>query len=94
MLVGPCFGIRLERRRCGEVHLNLAYRWFCRLVPNDHIPGRPRFSKNRHGRFRESELLRHLFETTGTRCFQKGLISGQRRALSADYANRLPGNGY
>ena len=29
MLVGYCFGIRSERRLCDEVHLNLAYRWFC-----------------------------------------------------------------
>ncbi|WP_375049577.1 transposase [Bradyrhizobium sp. 8-10B] len=25
------FGIRSERRLCDQVHLNLAYRWFCRL---------------------------------------------------------------
>jgi transposase len=31
LLVGYCFGIRSERRLCEEVHLNLAYRWFCRL---------------------------------------------------------------
>ena len=30
LLVGYCFGIRSERRLCEEVHLNLAYRWFCR----------------------------------------------------------------
>jgi len=30
-LIGYCFGIRSERRLCEEVHLNLAYRWFCRL---------------------------------------------------------------
>ena len=53
LLVGYCFGIRSERRLCQEVHLNLAYRWFCRLdltdtVPpawsstvNDHAPGWP-----------------------------------------------------
>lgn len=29
LLVGYCFGIRSERRLCEEVHLNLAYRWFC-----------------------------------------------------------------
>lgn len=28
LLVGHCYGIRSERRLCGEVHLNLAYRWF------------------------------------------------------------------
>lgn len=31
LLVGYCFGIRPERRLCHEVHLNLAYPWFCRL---------------------------------------------------------------
>ena len=31
LIVGYCFGIRSERRLCEEVHLNLAYRWFCRL---------------------------------------------------------------
>ena len=31
LLVGYCFGIRSERRLCEEVHLNLAYRWFCGL---------------------------------------------------------------
>ena len=32
LLVGYCCGIRSERRLCQEVHLNLAYRWFCRLA--------------------------------------------------------------
>jgi hypothetical protein len=31
LLVGYCYGIRSARRLCQEVHLNLAYRWFCRL---------------------------------------------------------------
>ena len=31
LIVGYCYGIRSERRLCDEVHLNLAYRWFCRL---------------------------------------------------------------
>ena len=38
LLVGYCFGIRSERRLCEEVHLNLAYRWFCRLDLNDRVP--------------------------------------------------------
>ena len=35
LIVGYCFGIRSERRLCEEVHLNLAYRWFCRLLGLD-----------------------------------------------------------
>ncbi len=68
LLVEYCFGIRSERRLCEEVHLNLAYRWFCRLDLTDRLPDHSSFSKNRHGRFRESDLLRHVFEMTVTRC--------------------------
>ena len=67
LLVGYCLGIRSERRLCEEVHLNLAYRWFCRLDLTDQVPDHSTFSKNRHGRFRDSDLLRHLFETVNER---------------------------
>ena len=81
LVVGYAFGIRSERRLCEEVHLNLAYRWFCRLDLTDPVPDHSTFSKNRHGRFRDSELLRHLFETTVARCIEEGLVSGQRMAI-------------
>ena len=68
LIVGYCFGIRSERRLCEEVHLNLAYRWFCRLGLDGDVPDHSTFSKNRHGRFRESDLLRRLFETVLRRC--------------------------
>src|ERR1700722_11545495 len=61
LIVGYGFGIRPERRLCEEVHLNLAYRWFCRLGLDGDVPDHSTFSKNRHGRFRESDLLRKLF---------------------------------
>jgi len=83
LLVGYCFGIRSERRLCEEVHLNLAYRWFCRLDLSDRIPDHSTFSKNRHGRFRESDLLRHVFETTVARCMEEGLVGGQGFAVDA-----------
>ncbi len=83
LLVGYCFGIRSEQRLCEEVHLNLAYRWFCRLDLTDKIPDHSTFSKNRHGRFRETELLRPLFEKTVARCIKEGLVSGQRMAIDA-----------
>jgi len=38
LLDGYCYGIRSERRLCEEVHLNLAYRWFCRLGLNGEVP--------------------------------------------------------
>jgi transposase len=67
LLIGYCFGIRSERRLCEEVHLNLAYHWFCRLGLNGAVPDHSTFSKNRHGRFRESDLFRRLFELVAAR---------------------------
>ena len=45
LLVGYCFGIRSERRLCGEVHLNLAYRWFCRLGLEGAVPDHSTFPR-------------------------------------------------
>ncbi len=73
LLVGYCYGIRSERRLCEEVHLNLAYRWFCRLGLDGEVPDHSTFSKNRHGRFRDCDLLRKLFETVVRRCMAEGL---------------------
>ncbi|ABS65813.1 transposase IS4 family protein [Xanthobacter versatilis] len=83
LLVGYCFGIRSERRLCEEVHLNLAYRWFCRLGLDGRVPDHSTFSKNRHGRFRDSDLLRHLFETVLQRCIAEGLVGGEGFAVDA-----------
>jgi len=64
LLIGYCCAIRSERRLCEEVRLNLAYRWFCRLGLEDTIPDHSTFSKNRHGRFRDADILRSVFEST------------------------------
>src|SRR5215216_7043430 len=83
LIVGYCFGIRSERRLCNEVHLNLAYRWFCRLGLDGDVPDHSTFSKNRHGRFRDSDLLRRLFETILQRCIDEGLVGGEGFAVDA-----------
>jgi transposase len=83
LIVGYCFGIRSERRLCDEVHLNLAYRWFCRLDLNDPVPEHSTFSKNRHGRFRDSDAFRHVFETVLQRCISEGLVGGEGFAIDA-----------
>ena len=71
---GALTGIRSERRLCEGVHLILANRWFCRLgLDGTHST----FSKNRHGRFRESDLLRQLFDTVLHRCMVEGLVGGE-----------------
>ncbi len=83
LIVGYSLGIRSERRLCEEVHLNLAYRWFCRLGLDGAVPDHSTFSKNRHGRFRDSDLLRELFETTVARCIAEGLVGGEGFAVDA-----------
>ena len=83
LLVGYCYGIRSERRLCEEVHLNLAYRWFCRLGLDGEVPDHSTFSKNRHGRFRESEAFRHVFEAVLRRCMSEGLVGGEGFAVDA-----------
>jgi transposase len=95
LLIGYCLGIRSERRLCEEVHLNLAYRWFCRLGLDGRVPDHSTFSKNRHGRFRESDLLRRLFETVLRRCIEEGFVGGEGFAVDGSLikadANRQKG---
>ena len=83
LIVGYCMGIRSERRLCDEVHLNLAYRWFCRLGLDGRVPDHSTFSKNRHGRFRDSDMLRRLFESVVQRCITEGLVAADGFAVDA-----------
>jgi len=83
LLIGYCLGIRSERQLCEEVRLNLAYRWFCRLSIADPVPDHSTFSKNRHGRFREAEAFRFVFEDVLKRCIEAGLIGGEGFAVDA-----------
>ena len=83
LLIGYCYGIRSERRLCEETHLNLAYRWFCRLGLEGAVPDHSTFSKNRHGRFRESALFRRIFEEVVARCMRAGLVGGEGFAIDA-----------
>ena len=83
LLIGYCLGIRSERQLCEEVRLNLAYRWFCRLSIEDKVPDHSTFSKNRHGRFRESEAFRYVFEQVLARCIEADLVGGEGFAVDA-----------
>jgi transposase len=73
VLIVGCFGIRSGPRLCDEVHLNLAHRCFCRLD----------LTKNRHGRFRDCDLFRHLFEQVLMRCIAEGLVGGDSFGVDA-----------
>lgn len=83
LLVGYSYGIRSERRLCEEVRFNLAYRWFCRLGLEDPIPDHSTFSKNRHGRFRQSDLFRRLFERVVEACISARLVGAEGFAVDA-----------
>jgi hypothetical protein len=83
LIIGYCFGIRSERRLCEEVHLDLAYRWFCRLGLDGDGPDHSAISKNRRGRLRGSDLLRKLSETVVARCIKEAVggrsVRGRRQ---------------
>ena len=83
LIVGYCYGIRCERRLCQEVELHLAYRWFCRLDLEDRVPDHSTFSVNRHGRFRDSDIFRRLFEAVVRTCMDAGLVKGEGFAVDA-----------
>src|SRR5215813_12252457 len=83
LLVGYCYGIRSERRLCEEVALHLAYRWFCKLDLDDQVPHHSTLSVNRLGRFRESDILRHIFERVVASCMAAGLVKGEGFAADA-----------
>src|ERR1017187_9479255 len=74
LIVGYCYGIRSERRLTQEVELHLAYRWFCKLDLEDEIPHPSTLSANRLGRFRDSDLLRHIFERVVQAAMAMGLV--------------------
>src|SRR5215470_17064053 len=83
LMVGYCYGIRSERKLCQEVELHLAYRWFCNLDLEDKVPHHSTFSENRLGRFRESDLLRHIFERVVSAAMAMGLVKGEGFAVDA-----------
>jgi transposase len=83
LLIGYVYGVRSERLLCGEVHLNLAYRWFCRLGLEGGVPDHSTFSKNRYGRFRESGIYRVLFEDVVGQCRSAGLVGGEASPRTA-----------
>jgi transposase len=83
LIVSYCYGIRFERKLCEEVKLHLGYRWFCRLELDDKVPDHSTFSVNRHGRFRDSDIFRQVFEAVVRACMAAGLVKGEGFAVDA-----------
>ena len=59
------------------------------------MPNHSTFSKNRHGRFRDSDSFRFVFEDVVRRCMSEGLVAGEGFATDASVikadANRQNG---
>jgi transposase len=83
LIVGYCYGLRSERKLTQEVDLHLAYRWFCRLDLDDKVPHHSTFSENRLNRFRESDILRHVFDWVVMTAMEMGLVKGEGFAVDA-----------
>jgi transposase len=83
LILGYIFAIRSERQICAEVQVNLAYRWFCRLSIEDEIPNHSVFSRARHERFRESDVLRGVFERIVGASIAAGLVGGDAFSVDA-----------
>lgn len=95
LLVGYLYGITSERRLVEEVRMHLAYRWFTRLGFEQEIPDHSTFSKNRHGRFRESRIFLEVFEEIVRRCLALGLVEGRQLTVDGTVvaANASPQKG-
>jgi transposase len=81
LLVGYLYGITSERRLMDEVRMHLAYRWFTGLDFDQEIPDHSTFSKNRHGRFRQSGVFRKVFEEIVRCCLEAGFVEGRNVAV-------------
>src|SRR5215510_15275709 len=97
LLLGYLYGITSERRLVEELRMHLAWRWFTGLGFDQEIPNHSTFSKNRHGRFQESNLFQELFERIVEQCIQAGLVQGEQMSVdgsfipaSADHRSRIP----
>ena len=97
LLLGYLYGISSERKLLEELRMHLAWRWFTGLGFDQEIPDHSTFSKNRHGRFQESNLFQELFERIVEQCLQAGLVKGEQMSVdgsfimaNADHHSRIP----
>lgn len=74
MLIGYLFGITSERRLMREIQVNLSYRRFLGLDLEAEVWHPTTFTKNRNQRFKESEVVRWLFDHVVAGAVAKGLV--------------------
>jgi transposase len=97
VLVGYLYGITSERKLVEELRMHLAWRWFTGLGFDQEIPHHSTFSKNRHGRFHESNLFQEIFEEIVACCVEAGWVNGEHMSVdgsfiqaNADHHSRIP----
>jgi len=75
-LIGYLYGIDSDRKLCEEIHLNLAYRWFCRLNLEDPVPDHSSLTRIRD-RF-GVDTYQSVFEKLIHLLRENGFIKGQK----------------
>jgi transposase len=97
LLIGYVYGITSERKLVEELRMHLAWRWFTGLGFDEDVPHHSTFSKNRHGRFHESQVFKQLFEEVVAQCLAVGLVRGDKLSVdgtfveaSASKESRIP----
>ena len=80
-LISYLYGMKSDRELCREVHLNLAYRWFCRLSLHDAVPDHSSMTRIRD-RLGEA-TFREIFEQLIARWGEQGHIRGRRIVADA-----------
>src|SRR5216110_158921 len=85
LLLGYLYGITSERKLLEELRMHLAWRWFTGLGFDQEIPHHSTFSKNRHGRFQESNLFEELFEQIVRQCVEVGLVHGKHLSVDGSF---------
>ena len=85
LLIGYLYGVTSERKLLEELQMHLAWRWFTGLSFDQEIPHHSTFSKNRHGRFEESNLFQELFEEIVDRCTEVGLVEGEHLSVDGSF---------
>src|SRR2546426_10218479 len=85
LLVGYLYGVTSERKLVEELRMHLAWRWFTGLGFDQEIPHHSTFSKNRHGRFQESNLFQEIFEQIVKQCVEVGLVQGKHLSVDGSF---------
>ena len=79
-LISYLYGMKLDRELCREVHLNLAYRSFCRLGLHDVVPDQSSMTRIRD---RFGEATTEIFQRLVTRWQERGHIRARRIVADA-----------